>query len=107
MSAIMQGTTPAITITIDSDDFLLSDVTAIELYIQNKTTISTYTLDELVIDTTNNTITKTFTEAETAAMLPKYTTIVQGRFWMNDGNIFGINKLKFATADMIGVGCDG
>lgn len=107
MSAIMQGTTPAITITIDTDDFLLSDVTAVELNIKNNNSITTYTEDDLIIDTTENTITKAFTEVETAALLPKFSIYVQGRFWLTDGNIVGINKLRFSVADMIGVGVDG
>lgn len=107
MSAIMQGTTPAITITISTDDFLLSDVTAIELYIKNNGTVTTYTDSDLIIDTTNNTITKAFTEEETTALIPSYSVIVQGRFWLTNGNIVGINKLRFSAVDMIGVGSDG
>lgn len=35
MSAIMQGTTPSLTITFAPEDLLLSSVTAIELYVRN------------------------------------------------------------------------
>lgn len=107
MASIMQGTTPSITITIDTDDFLLSDVTAIELYVKNGSTVTTYTEDELTVDTTENTVTKTFTEAETTAMKPSKNVIIQGRFWFSDGSVIGINKISIGVADMMGVGSDG
>lgn len=59
-SLIMQGTTPSITIQISSDDFLLSNVTAIELYVKNGNRMITYKMTDLVIDTEANTITKIF-----------------------------------------------
>lgn len=107
MSAIMQGTTPSITITISTDDFLLSNVTAVELYISHHGTVTTYTAADLTIDTEENTVTKTFTETETAALTPRHNVIVQGRFWLSDGSIVGINKIHFSVADMMGVGADG
>ena len=102
MSAIMQGTTPSLTITIDPEDFLLSDVEKLELYIQNRT-LTTYTAEDLTIDTTNNTITKTFTEQETSAFTTKYPVVVQARFWFSDNSVVGINKITFNVSDMLGV----
>ena len=106
MAAIMQGTTPSITITIDPDDFQLSAVTRIELYVKNGGTLTTYTADNLTVDTEANTITLTFSEAETAAMNPKKFLTVQGRFWLGS-SVVGINKLTFGVGDMMGVGADG
>ena len=106
MASIMQGTTPSITITINPDDFLLSSVTKVELYVQNGVTLTTYTADDLIVNTEANTITLTFSEEETAAMNPKKFLTVQGRFWI-DTSVVGINKLTFVVADMIGVGADG
>ncbi len=106
MAAIMQGTTPSITITIDPDDFQLSNVTKIELYVKNGGTLTTYTAEDLTIDTEANTVTLTFSEAETAAMNPKRFVTVQGRFWLGS-SVVGINKITFGVADMMGVGADG
>ena len=106
MAAIMQGTTPSITITISPDDFLLSSVTKMELYVRNGGKLTTYTADDLTVDTEANSITLTFSEAETAAMNPKKFLTVQGRFWLGT-SVVGINKLTFGVADMMGVGADG
>lgn len=102
----MQGTTPSITVHIDPEDFLLSVVTKIELYVKNGGTLTTYTADDLTVDTDANTITLTFSEAETTAMNPKKFLTVQGRFWLGS-SVVGINKLTFGVADMMGVGADG
>ena len=106
MANIMQGTTPSITITIDPDDFQLSAVTRMELYVKNGGTLTTYTADDLTVDTEANTLTLTFSEAETAAMNPRKFLTVQGRFWLGS-SVVGINKLTFGVADMMGVGADG
>lgn len=102
----MQGTTPSITITIDPDDFLLSSVTRMELYVKNGGTLTTYTADDLTVDTEANTLTLTFSEAETAAMNPRKFLTVQGRFWLGT-SVVGINKISFGVSDMMGVGADG
>jgi len=106
MARIMQGTTPSVTITINTDDFLLSNVTKMELYVRNGSNLTTYTADDLDIDTDANTITKTFTEAETAALDPKKNVVIQGRFWLGNA-IVGINKISYGVSDMQGVGADG
>lgn len=106
MASIMQGTTPSITITIDPDDFQLSAVTRMELYVKNDGTLTTYTAEDLTVDTEANTITKTFSEAETIAMNPTKFLTVQGRFWLGS-SVVGINKLTFGVSDMMGVGADG
>lgn len=106
MAAIMQGTTPSLTITIDTDDLLLSNVTALELYVRNNGTTTTYTEEDLTIDTTENTITKNFSVEETAALNPNKRIVVQARFWVGDA-VIGINKLYFDVADMMEVGADG
>jgi len=103
----MQGTTPSLTIKIKTDDFLVSDVTAVELYIRNSGTTKTYTLDDLSVDVERNMFVKRFNEAETAAYIPKKAVTIQARFWLTDGNIVGINKEYFDVADMMEVGTDG
>ena len=106
MARIMQGTTPSVTIHISPDDFLLSNVTKMELYVRNGSNLKTYTADDLDIDTDENSITKTFTEAETAALDPKKNVVIQGRFWLGNA-VVGINKISYGVGDMMGVGADG
>ena len=107
MKSIMQGTTPSVTFTINTDDFLLSDVAKVELYVRNDSVLKTYGTDDLTIDTETNTIVKDFTEEETAAFIPKKSVIIQGRCWLNNGKVIGINKVYYDVADMEGVGRDG
>ena len=103
MNKIMKGTTPAVTISVDPDDFLLSNVTKIELYIMNGESVKTYTGDDLVVDTSDNSVTKQFTEEETLGLCPKSYIVIQGRFWFADGNIVGINPISISVANMIEV----
>ena len=102
MSGIMRGTTPTIEIEIDTEDFLLSELTAIELYVRNGNNTSTYTKDDLAVDEESNVVSKQLTEAETKALNPQFPVIVQMRGWYADGNVIGIEKLVFDTADMEG-----
>ena len=106
MSAIMQGTTPSLTITFAPDDLQLSAVTAIELYVRNGSSFTTYTAEDLALDTEANSLTKVFTEEETAALDPSKNVIVQGRFWIGAA-VVGMNKISIGVADMMGVGADG
>ena len=106
MAKIMQGTTPSVTIHISPKDFLLSDVTAMEVYVKNGDTITTYTASDLDVDTEANNITKVFTVEETEAFDPKKNVIIQGRFWIGD-TVVGINKIVYGVSDMMGVGKDG
>ena len=104
MEAIMQGTTPTLSIAIDPNDFLLSNVSRVELYVWNGVRTNKYSGNDLVIDTTENKLIKTFTERETAAFRRDEQIEVQARFWFPDGSVVGINKIRFDVADMLGVG---
>lgn len=107
MASIMQGTTPSLFLSFSESELLLSEVAALELYVKNNGRVTTYTLDDVEVDATENEIIKTFTEAETASFNPKQMVIVQGRIWFHDGSIVGIDKLLFTVEDMMGVGIDG
>lgn len=106
MASIMQGTTPSLTITFSPDDLQLSAVTAIELYVRNGRNLTTYTAEDLALDVEANSLTKVFTEEETAALDPSKNVVVQGRFWLGSA-VVGMNKINFGVADMMGVGTDG
>lgn len=104
--SFMQGTTPALKIKIDPADFSVADATAIEIYVLCGHCYSTYTLSDLIVDAEENSITKHFSEEETARFIPKKTVTIQGRCWL-PGGIVGIEKLQYPVSDMIGVGADG
>lgn len=101
---IMQGTTPSLMIEISTDDLSLADVSEVELYIQHGQTVTVYTSGDLAIDTERNTITKVFTEEETASYSPTSYLTVQARFFFPGGAIVGMEKVLIRVADMIGVG---
>ena len=104
MDKIMQGTTPTLTIAINPEDFLLTDVTEVKLSVGNGRNVWTYTKADLTIDTEANTVSKKFTAEETGRMTRKANVIVQGRFFFQDGSVAGINKITFEVDDMLGVG---
>lgn len=106
MASIMQGTTPALTIRIDPGDLDVADIVRVELYVLDEYECTTYTLDDLTVDTDRNSITKVFTEEETARFTPGKTITVQGRLFFPDG-IVGTQKIRIGVDDMIGVGADG
>lgn len=104
MSSIMQGTTPTLTIYIPPDYLVLTDVTAIDLYVKNNKCLTQYAISDLVVDTNENTVSRQFTAEETAAFDPKYGIIVQALFTLTDGNVIGMEQIKYPVTDMIGVG---
>lgn len=105
MASIMQGTTPSLTITIDPDDLLLSAVTAMDIKIKN-VRLKSYELNDMTINSEENSFSYHFTEEETTELNPKKPIVVQGRLWVGE-EIFGIDKIYFDVADMMGVGTDG
>lgn len=101
MDAILRGTTPSVILAIDPDDFLLSAVTKVEMYIRN-VYLKTYTGPQLTVDTSANTVTKAFTEAETSAFSTGVPVTVQARFWIGE-TIIGTLPIEISVADMMGV----
>jgi hypothetical protein len=101
MDNILQGTTPTITIAIDPTDFAVSDVIALEFSFKQKNNISVYGLQDVTVDTTANTVSYTFTQAETLAFIPDILLSVQLRFMFADGNIVGTDRMNFNIDDLI------
>lgn len=97
---ILQGTTPTLTITVDTDDFNVSDVTELELAIKNGSTLNLYGLSDVTLDSTENTIAYQFTEAETLALDPKNNLVYQLRFMFSDGSIVGTNALSIRVSKL-------
>lgn len=99
MSAFLQGTTPTFVITFPAET-AVSDFTALELafYHNRKTTL--HHLADVTIDSTANTATYNFTEAETLAMNPDVPFFWQVRIRTADG-IFGTEKARLEVKDLI------
>ena len=101
---ILQGTTPSLVITVDPDDFFIDSPSKIELYVQNGGHLVTYTGEDLTIDTEENTVAYSFTEAETAAFNRQFPVFIQARFFFANGAVIGTQRITLAVADMLGVG---
>lgn len=101
MASILQGTTPSITFNISEDDFLVGDVTKLELTFQNDGKTVTKDLSAVTLDAAANNITYTFTEAETLALNPTARLYYQLRFGFQDGSIVGTAKASLNVSDLI------
>lgn len=99
---ILQGTTPTLTITVNADELLLSDVVEIELTFQSGTQAPTKkSMSDLTIDTEANTLAYTFTERETLALSSSAMLIWQARFKLQSGAIVGTVKKSIKVIDLI------
>lgn len=101
MSSILQGTTPSITFNISEEDFAVSDVVKLELVFSNNGKVETKGLSDVTIDADANSITYTFTEAETLALAPTARLYYQLRFGFQDGSIVGTKKASIDVSDLI------
>ena len=101
MDSILQGTTPTLTISIDPTDFSVSNIVALEFTFKQKNNITVHTLQDVTVDTTANTVSYTFTQAETLAFIPDVLLSVQLRFMFADGSIVGTNRMNFNINDLI------
>ena len=100
-NSILQGTTPSLTITVSADDFAVTDVTKLELVLQNGPTTLKKGLTDVTLDAEANTITYTFTQSETLALHPAARLFYQLRFGFQDGSIVGTKKASLNVADLI------
>ena len=104
MSEFLQGTTPSLVLEADPEELWVESAVKIEMYVQNAGNLVTYTGDDLTVDAEANTVTKAFTEAETAALKREFPVVAQARFWMPNGQVVGSQKVSFAVEDMLSVG---
>lgn len=99
MSGILRGTTPDFVITIDTDDFVVSDVTKLEVTVWNGSQQTIYGLDDVTVNTTDNTFEIHFTEADTLAMDSSKSFRWQMRCMFQDGNIVGTRESAPVTIE--------
>lgn len=97
---ILQGTTPSLTITIDPNDVSLSDVVAIELSFGQGSKISYKDIDDILIDSEENTLSYHFTEEETMNMNTSMSLSWQLRLKTTSGDILGTRKQSIEIAEL-------
>ncbi len=101
MNSILQGTTPTLTIAVDPDDLLLSNIIALELTFQQVGDPVYKYMSDVSIDTEANTISYHFTQEETLALIPTRLLNWQIRFALPDGNIVGTSVAQISVSDLI------
>ena len=91
MSTILRGTTPALRIGIDQNDFLVSDVVTLEIKIWQDSEVNQldYDLESVTVDTENNAFEIKFTEEQTLAFVASKPLYWQMRCKFADGSIVG------------------
>lgn len=92
MSGILRGTTPDFVIKVNTDDFVVSDVTKLEVTIWNGTKQTIYGLSDVTVDTTENSFGIHFSEADTLALDSSKSFKWQMRCMFEDGNIVGTRE---------------
>ena len=92
MSEILRGTTPDFVIKVSTKDFVVSDVTKLEVTIWNGTRQTIYGLSDVTLDTTENSFGIHFTEADTLALDSSKSFKWQMRCMFEDGNIVGTRE---------------
>lgn len=92
MNGILRGTTPDFIIRIKTEDFLVSDVTKLEIVVWNGIKKTTYGLNDVTVDTENNIFGIHFSEAFTLSLDASKTFQWQMRAMFSDGNIVGTSQ---------------
>ncbi len=92
MSGILRGTTPDLVIKVKQEDFLVTDVAKLEVTIWNGTRQSIYGLEDVTVDSTENSFGIHFTEADTLALVSSKSLRWQMRAMFADGNIVGTEE---------------
>lgn len=92
MNGILRGTTPDFVINISTDDFLVSDVTKLEITVWNGLNKSIYGLTDVTVDATDNSFKIHFSEADTLALDASKSFRWQMRCMFEDGNIVGTQE---------------
>lgn len=96
---ILQGTTPDFVIKVNADDFVVSDVTKLEVTIWNGARQTIYGLSDVTVDTTENAFGIHFTEADTLALDSSKSFKWQMRCMFQDGNIVGTRESAPVTIE--------
>lgn len=90
--SILRGTTPGFVIKVKQEDFIVTDVTKLEVTVWNGTRQAIYGLSDVTVDTTENSFGIHFTEADTLALDSSKSFKWQMRCMFEDGNIVGTRE---------------
>lgn len=99
MSRILRGTTPDFVIKVKKEDFVVSDVTKLEVTIWSGQKQTIYGLSDVTVDATENTFGIHFTEADTLALDSSKSFKWQMRAMFEDGNIVGTRESAPVTIE--------
>lgn len=99
MSGILRGTTPDFVIKVNTEDFVVSDVTKLEVTIWNGQKQTIYGLSDVTVDTTENAFGIHFTEEDTLALDSSKSFKWQMRCMFEDGNIVGTRESAPVTIE--------
>ena len=96
---ILRGTTPDFVIKVKQEDFLVTDVTKLEVTIWNGTRQTIYGLSDVTVDATENVFGIHFTESDTLALDSSKSFRWQMRCMFEDGNIVGTRESAPVTIE--------
>ena len=99
MKDILQGTTPTLNITLPVE-ISVDEITALELTLKQKNDLRILQLADVQVNSETNSISYTFTEAQTLALVPAVPLIWQMRVQTPDG-IFGTPQSKINVQNLI------
>lgn len=100
--AILQGTTPALEIAIDTEDFSVDDVKTLEIGIYQGGLKKMFGLKDAKVDSLSNSFTVQFSEEDTFALAAGRKMQWQMRCVLRDGSVFGtLLSCPIAVEEMI------
>lgn len=99
MNGILQGTTPSLTITIP-EEISVDEITALELAFKQMASVTLLHMADVSLDAEANSITYSFTQAQTLALIPSAPLMWQLRIQTADG-IFGTPQGRLNVLDLI------
>lgn len=91
MTTMLQGTTPKINFDFTNSGLSVSDIDAAELTIDSAGKTVTHVLSDMTVNTSDNTLSYQFTEAETLLLNDKYDAFYQ-LFIKIDSEVYGTKK---------------
>ena len=99
MSGILRGTTPDFVIKVKTEDFLITDVTKLEVTVWNGSKQTIYGLEDVTLDTVQNAFGIHFSEADTLNLDSSKSFKWQMRAMFEDGNIVGTRESEPIVVD--------
>lgn len=99
MSGILRGTTPDFVIKVKTEDFLITDVTKLEVTVWNGSKQTIYGLEDVTLDTVQNAFGIHFSEADTLNLDSSKSFKWQMRAMFEDGNIVGTRESEPIEVD--------